>query len=321
MPDFTLITYRKLLSTLNDSNYIFQSFKDFLENPAKRIIILRHDVDARNKSSLKTAQIENEMGIRGTYYFRMVPGSYDEQIIKQIHDLGHEIGYHYEDLSRCAVEIGKWGLSGLGQLKGSKKTRVPGQRAKGGGETQKTRIEVCKTARIKSKFSIEKELVDLAMVSFRKNLEKLRRVVPVETICMHGSPLSKWDNKLLWKYYDYKALGIAAEPYFDIDFNDVLYLTDTGRRWDGGSVSVRDKIPSLNHGITPDNKISDRLLKFKSTFDIIRAAGEGSLPDKIMITIHPQRWTNDPGLWLWEMISQKVKNSVKYFIASRQSPV
>ncbi len=59
---------------------------------------------------------------------------------------------------------------------------------------------------------------------------------------MHGSPLSKWDNRDLWKKYDYRDFGIIAEPYFDLDFDEVFYLTDTGRRWDGSSVSVRDKV-------------------------------------------------------------------------------
>jgi len=46
----------------------------------------------------------------------------------------------------------------------------------------------------------------------------------------------------LWKRYDYKGLGIIAEPYLDIDYNQVFYITDTGRRWDGDRVSVRDKV-------------------------------------------------------------------------------
>ena len=62
---------------------------------------------------------------------------------------------------------------------------------------------------------------------------------------MHGSPLSKYDNKLLWKYYNYRDFGIIGEPYFDVDFSKVLYLTDTGRRWNGNRVSIRDKISSF----------------------------------------------------------------------------
>ena len=54
---------------------------------------------------------------------------------------------------------------------------------------------------------------------------------PVKTICMHGSPLSKWDNRDLWKRYNYRDFGIIAEPYFDLDFDEVFYITDTGRSW------------------------------------------------------------------------------------------
>ncbi len=36
----------------------------------------------------------------------------------------------------------------------------------------------------------------------------------------------------MWKRYSYRDFGIIAEPYFDVDFGEVLYLTDTGRRWD-----------------------------------------------------------------------------------------
>ena len=59
---------------------------------------------------------------------------------------------------------------------------------------------------------------------------------------MHGRPLSKYDNRLLWETYSYWDLGIIGEPYFDVDFSKVLYLTDTGRRWDGFDFSVRDKV-------------------------------------------------------------------------------
>ena len=41
------------------------------------------------------------MGIKESYYFRAVPESWDEDIIKEIAELGHEIGYHYDDLAQC----------------------------------------------------------------------------------------------------------------------------------------------------------------------------------------------------------------------------
>jgi len=59
---------------------------------------------------------------------------------------------------------------------------------------------------------------------------------------MHGSPLSRYDNRRICDKYNYRDFGITGEPYFDLDFTKVLYLTDTGRRWDGNKVSLRDKI-------------------------------------------------------------------------------
>jgi hypothetical protein len=92
------------------------------------------------------------------------------------------------------------------------------------------------------------ELFELALDDFRLNLEKLRKLYPVKTICMHGSPLSKWDNRDLWKRYDYRDYGIIAEPYFDLDFDEVFYLTDTGRSWNNSKASVRDKVGTLERG-------------------------------------------------------------------------
>lgn len=94
---------------------------------------------------------------------------------------------------------------------------------------------------LKGRKVLEKEIVDEGIESFARNLEKLSRLVLGITICMHGSPLSQLDIRFLRKYYDYRKFGIEAEPYFDMDFEETLYLTYTGRRWDGGSVFVRNK--------------------------------------------------------------------------------
>jgi hypothetical protein len=272
MRDFTLDTFRQLLSTLIEQEYTFRTFAGFLKNPASKFIILRHDVDARKMNSLSCARLEKELGITGTYNFRMVSESFDENVIKEIFNLGHEIGYHYED------------------------------------------------------FVTARGNYDLAIRLFEENLAKLRRVAPVETICMHGSPLSKYDNRKLWGKYNYRDYGIIGEPYFDINFNEVLYLTDTGRRWDGESVNIRDK--SINHkghkgsAKSTKNEISPSppfsfspFHKLHSTFDIINFAKRKSLPDKIMLTIHPQRWDNRLLPWIKELVWQNIKNVGKRLIS------
>jgi len=249
--DFTLKILVRLLEALKRNEYSFVPFKDFFECKAEKIVILRHDVDKLPYNSLKFAQIQSSMGIKGTYYFRIVKESYNTEVIEKISELGHEIGYHYEDL------------------------------ALSGGDFEK------------------------AFELYNKNLSELRKYYPVETICMHGSPLSKWDNKDLWKKYSYKENGVNYEPYFDLDFSKVFYITDTGRRWDGGKVSVRDKV-STNFDKT-----------YKTTNQIIEALNEKSFPEKAMITFHPQRWTDNILNWSGELVKQKAKNVIKKAIVKK----
>ena len=103
--DFTVKTYRDLLDSLIQTGYSFQTFSAFLNKPEDRVILLRHDVDDKKLNSLHFAKIQHELGIKGSYYFRMVPQSFDESVIKQIANLGHEIGYHYEDMDFALQRI------------------------------------------------------------------------------------------------------------------------------------------------------------------------------------------------------------------------
>ena len=121
-------------------------------------------------------------------------------------------------------------------------------------------------------------------------------------------PLSLRD---LWKQYDYHDFNIIGEPYFDVDFSDVFYLTDTGRCWDGYKVSVRDKIP-----VYQDQWVEQELV-FHSTQDIITAIQDERLPHRIMITTHPQRWTDNLLLWSKELVMQSIKNIVKRIIVNK----
>lgn len=252
--DFTLKKYSELLRALCGAGYTFLPFCEFVKNAKKeKIICLRHDVDLKPVNSLRTARIEAEMGLRASYYFRAVPQSWDEPIIREIASLGHEIGYHYESLTTC------------------------------GGD------------------------VDRAFEDFCGNLSKLRALAPVQTICMHGSPRSPYDSKDIWKKYDYRALGVEAEPYLDTDWSQTFYLTDTGRRWDGYKVSVRDKIPHWQ------DVWNENGLAFHSTDDIILKVN--ALPHGIMITTHPQRWSGSFLPWHRELVLQNAKNLVKSILA------
>lgn len=274
--DFTFQKFNEILDCFQGNGYTFQSFEDYLKAPDEKVVILRHDVDRSPLHSLNTARLENSKGIRGTYYFRSVKESNNPAVIKEIAELGHEIGYHYEDVSM----------------------------AEGGRQKAEGRRHTTRDAR-----RTEEELVKIAIESFSQNLKKLRELAPVKTICMHGSPMSKWDSRVLWKYYDYRDFGILGEPYFDIDFKKVLYLTDTGRKWNGNKSSVRDKVFQ--------KKFDDLKVRLKSSDNILAAAFANELPLHMMITIHPQRWSDDLFIWAWEYGTQTLKNTIKRLIFVR----
>ncbi len=151
--------------------------------------------------------------------------------------------------------------------------------------------------RMKDKY--KNELFELAIDDFRLNLEKLRKLYPVKTICMHGSPLSKWDNRDLWKRYNYRDYGIIGEPYFDVDYYKVFYVTDTGRKWNNAGASIRDKVESSFD------------IEIKNTFHFIELIKSNQLPDHMIINVHPQRWTDDSVSWLGELVKQNIKNVIK----------
>ena len=258
MKDFTLKTYKNLLLTLQRAGVIFITFENYCNGKFLRgkYVILRHDVDLKPEQSLKTAKMENELGICATYYFRIIPQSNKPEIIKAIAALGHEIGYHYEDLNAAK------------------------------GNTEK------------------------AYNNYQINLNYFRQFYPVKTIAMHGSPREKYDNRDLWKKYNYRSFDIIGEPYFDfLNRTDVIYFTDTARMWNGDKYNVRDK--SIQKNI---HSIQHKLPLIHSTFDLIEWIQTSKNQFQLMISTHPQRWTDNKWAWWKEKIAQTLKNQVKAII-------
>ena len=147
-----------------------------------------------------------------------------------------------------------------------------------------------------------------AYEDFCRNLEKLRILVPITTACAHGSPRSPWNSQTIWSQYDIHSLGIDYEPMLDTDFSKTLYLTDTGRRWDGYKVSVRDKVPQYQEQWTKEG------LVFHSTNDIIQSINDTDHPIRkhnLLINTHPQRWMPFGMGWLKEATTQNLKTSSK----------
>lgn len=320
MFDFTLKIYKHLLHHLSELPCL--TFATFVESTPGTGLVLRHDVDKRPQLSLSIARVQQELGVRGTYYFRIVKESFDTRVMEEMAEMGHEIGYHYEDLALVERVMKRE----KGKADGSPESGV-------------------RKSGVSEKF--ENEILERGIESFEQNLARMREVADIQTICMHGSPMSRWDSRMLWERYDYRDYGLIGEPYFDIDFDSTAYYTDTGRRWDGEKVSVRDKPMEPRQsavgsrqsegeaGTGKKEKGERRTEKdrgglyglrtadcgfpvFHSTFDMIRSLERGEFPVRAMLTFHPQRWTDRPGLWVRELVEQNVKNVIKKGMVRRR---
>ncbi|MBQ8704597.1 MAG: hypothetical protein IJ524_09530 [Bacteroidales bacterium] len=156
--------------------------------------------------------------------------------------------------------------------------------------------------------------IEAAYKDFCRNLETLRGLVPVRTACAHGSPRSPWNSQSIWNQHDIHELGIDYEPMMDTDFSKTLYLTDTGRRWDGYRVSVRDKVPQYQEQWEREG------LVFHTTEDIIHAISDIQHPihhKGLLINTHPQRWMPFGAQWVVEAGAQWWKNQAKRLLVLR----
>ncbi len=101
MLDFTFSKYKELIISLINNGYNFYTFKDYINAniPPGPHIILRHDVDRMPARALRLAKLEHELKVMSTYFFRRKSVSLHKEIIIRIQEFGHEVGYHYEELS------------------------------------------------------------------------------------------------------------------------------------------------------------------------------------------------------------------------------
>jgi len=157
--DFTLSKYAQICEAVKHCACPIMTVSQFLEagQPKESVIILRHDVDRDLSKAVEMANLEASFGLQATYYFRKIRSVFRKDQIKQLSQLGHEVGYHYEVLT---------------------KTR--------GNNEQ-------------------------ALKLFEQELAEFREVVPVETISMHGSPLTPWNNLDLWRVYDFRDFNLSGE--------------------------------------------------------------------------------------------------------------
>ncbi len=244
--DFTLKAYEKLCQTVKKTGHESVTVHKYITDCAdlRKVIVFRHDVDRSPMRALHLAQLEHDCGIKSTYYFRSKKSVFIPDIIHQIAQLGHEIGYHYETLAECK------------------------------GDYQK------------------------AIALFAEELSMFQKIYPVTTISMHGRPLSKFDNRDLWKKYDFRDHGLIGECYLSIDYDKVLYLSDTGRTWHPTRYNVRDQVKGQ---VLPE---------LETTEDLIQFIQKG-IKQPLCLLTHPNRWTDSSLIWGKEWLVDQCLNQVK----------
>jgi hypothetical protein len=116
-----------------------------------------------------------------------------------------------------------------------------------------------------------------AIQIFQDELKVFRKVCEVKTICAHGSPLSRYDNRDLWKEDRFTRFGIRGDAQLSIN-TPVTFFTDTGRSWDINN-NLRDTVvkATIPAGI-------------RTTADLISYITPIN-PPALYLVIHPERWT------------------------------
>lgn len=107
--DFSRRHYREILETALEMGYVFSTFATHESVTAPRQFLMRHDIDLSVENCLEFARIEHELGIAGTYFVRVHARLYNPfefhiyRKLREIENLGHELGLHYEPGFAMAV--------------------------------------------------------------------------------------------------------------------------------------------------------------------------------------------------------------------------
>jgi len=123
-----------------------------------------------------------------------------------------------------------------------------------------------------------------AIKMFSEELFIFRKKYKVQTACMHGNPLSKYDNRDIWKKCKLWDFNLLGEPYLSLDYDKVTYFSDSGRTWNSGN---KNKIKDVLL-----NKKDSPRVQIKDTDDMINLIKDGNLKN-ICILTHPERWNKN----------------------------
>jgi len=102
---FTHAAYADLLGALADAGYETLTVREYLraDGLPERFVVLRHDVDRKPGRAAALARLEAEFDASASYYLH--PTAFREGRAERLADLGHEVGYHYDDVATARGDL------------------------------------------------------------------------------------------------------------------------------------------------------------------------------------------------------------------------
>jgi len=95
---FSFNDYREIIQIIKDTGRV-TDYKSALH--ADKFAIMRHDVEYSVERAYELARVESSMDFTSTYFFQWTNNSYNilsrknKELIKDIHERGHNIGLHF----------------------------------------------------------------------------------------------------------------------------------------------------------------------------------------------------------------------------------
>ena len=277
MMDFTAKKYFEILHFLKKNEYTFLRVQDYLTSNSlpEKFVIIRHDVDLDPFIQLKFAEAEAKLNVVTSYYFRHIKSIFKKDTITEIYNLDHEIGYHYEVITKA---------------KGDQK---------------------------------------LALQLFLDELEEFKQNWNSKTICPHGGSFnpnfnaynlqsilknlpkfifnqktlySSWSNFNIWKNYHYSDFNLLGDAYDSINFDNFLYLSDTGRSW-------KKKHKRLDH---VQSTITDQI-DIRNSNHLLKLIESGDFP-RLYLLFHLEQWKDNLKDWTGWYLSQIMRRTGKKIV-------
>ena len=106
---FTYAAYRELLKQLQDHGYDFSTYHNY--EKSDRCVILRHDIDNSIEASILMGRIEAECCAPSTFFVLLTSDFYNPAsqkslaLLRQLQEMGHEIGLHFDEVAYTDTDI------------------------------------------------------------------------------------------------------------------------------------------------------------------------------------------------------------------------